>query len=425
MADLYPGTVRKSGPLLTVLVVGQVPPPVNGQSLMIEAFLTGRYSGMRLVHVPMMFSRSTAEIGSFELRKVLLLFTTLFHILATRLRSGATILYYPPAGANLVPVLRDIVLLIPTRWLFQKTVFHFHAAGLSKIYPRLPRLLRPLFRLAYNNPDLAIFTTTATSAEAEQLHARRTAIVPCGIPDHSGLVSAHQAAKSGVPSILFAGILCEEKGVLVLLETCRILQEAGERFKLVCLGAFQSIAFQTQVRTFLRETGLHRVVQFPGVVTGAQKHQYFEDADIFCFPSHYPAESFGVVLVEAMSFSLPIVATDWQGIPEVVGQPAGSRTMKLDGALLVPVKSPDALAVALHTLMTSPARRSVMGQHNRRRYLDLFTLDRYRASLESNLKALLPAASNARRPEPIFDDRLLSSNHPSQDSVPETTAQHR
>ncbi len=156
-----------------MLVVGQVPPPVNGQSLMIQEFLEGSYEGMRLEHVPLRFSRSTAEIGGFDLRKLWVLAQTIVDIVRARFRTGATVLYYPPAGPNLVPVLRDLVLLNATRWLFRKTAFHFHAAGLAAIYPRLPLPLKPLFWSAYNKPDLAIFTTAATSAEATILHAAR------------------------------------------------------------------------------------------------------------------------------------------------------------------------------------------------------------------------------------------------------------
>lgn len=377
------GATRREPPV-TIVVVGQVPPPVNGQSLMISSFLEGKYTEIQLVHVPMRFSRSTAEIGSPGPRKLGLLLTTLMQIIAARIKSSATILYYPPAGANLVPVLRDLVLLIPTRLLFRKTVFHFHAAGLWNIYNRLPCILRPLFRIAYNSPDLAIFTTSATSAEAVHLHARKTAIIPCGIPDNASPVLNNEPDAS--PMILFAGILCEEKGVLILLEACRLLQVAHISFRLTCIGAFQSVVLEEKVKILLQESGLDAVATFPGVVTGMPKHQLFQHADIFCFPSYYPAESFGVVLIEAMSYSLPVVATHWQGIPEVVGRnPDGSNP---DGALLVPIQDPVALAKALEIVLLSSQTRKTMGHHNRARYLERFTVDRYQKSLEQQLSSL-------------------------------------
>lgn len=373
-----------------MLVVGQVPPPVNGQTLMIQEFLSGSYEGIRLEHVPMKFSRATSEIGAFGLRKLGTLLLTLAAIVRARIRTGASVLYYPPAGPNLVPVLRDMVLLGATRWMFRQTVFHFHAAGLSAIYPRLPRLLRPFYHLAYDRPDLAIFTTAATSGEAESLSARARAIVPCGVRDMAPALldrSERSQLASGPPTILFAGILCEGKGVMVLLEACREMLAAGTRFRLVCMGAFQSEEFRGTVERAVREYGLDGLVEFPGVVQGEAKTEQFQNADIFCFPSHYAMESFGVVLIEAMSFSLPIVATRWQGIPEVVGEG--------DGSFLVDVKDSRQLALRLMQLVDSPSLREAMGSMNRQRYLDHYTLGRYRSGMQeafSVLQRLSPMA---------------------------------
>ncbi len=378
-------SVERTAASVSVLAVGQTPPPINGQTLMIQAFLNGKYDKLRIAYVPMRFSRSSAELVRFDFRKLFILFSTLFEIVVTRFRTGTTVLYYPPADPNLVPVLRDMVLLIPTRWLFSKTIFHFHAAGLCDIYRRLPKLLRPLFHLAYNNPDLAIFTTAATSADALQMHAKKTAIVPCGIEDRSPSDAPAVIRKTVPPMILFVGILCEGKGLFNLLEACHRLLLDGLAFRLVCLGQFQSEEFKIKVENFLAETSLRERVQFPGVVTGIEKDVFFAEASLFCLPSHYNAESFGVVLIEAMSFSLPIVATDWRGIPEVLGRGSDDTSSHLEGARLVPIRDPDALADALSQVLRSPINREAMGKHNRTRFLDLFTVEKYRQNLEFHL----------------------------------------
>ncbi len=370
---------------IVVLVVGEVPPPVTGQALMIQQFLRREYEGLRLVHVPLEFSRTTAEIGAFGLRKLALLLNTLLNILMARFRTGATVLYYPPAGPNLNPFLRDVALLLPTRWLFRQTIFHFHAAGLCNLYPSLSPTLQRLFRSAYSAPDLAIFTTQATAEGTEILEAKQQSIVPCGIPDHA-LPRRSWNTPAAVPVLLYAGILCEGKGVMVLLEACRLLHEHGEPFHLVCMGAFQSPDFQTAVESFIQTHNLQFHVTFPGVLTGSAKAKSFAHADIFCFPSHYSCESFGVVLIEAMSYELPIVSTQWQGIPEVTGK---------RGALLVPVKDHEALFQAILLLLRAPDLRQRMGTENRARYLDHFTDDVYCRHLSTALRTTAASAVQA------------------------------
>src|SRR5271168_720094 len=81
-----------------VLLVGQLPPPVNGQTVMIKEFLEGSYERIRLHPVPMSFSRTIDEVGRFKLRKLTLLFSTWLDIVVGRCRSRANILYYPPCG---------------------------------------------------------------------------------------------------------------------------------------------------------------------------------------------------------------------------------------------------------------------------------------------------------------------------------------
>jgi glycosyltransferase involved in cell wall biosynthesis len=364
-----------------ILVVGQVPPPVVGQSVMIESFLKGDYKEVSLRHVAMEFSRSTAEIGAFGVRKLWILAKTLFDILRARIVSGASILYYPPAGPNLNAVMRDLALLIPTRWLFRKTVFHFHAAGLSSIYPQLAWWMKPLFNWAYRFPDLAIFTTAGTSACAAVLGAKRTAVVPCGVEDRGAeYLPRKESYRSAPPLILYMGMLSEGKGLLVLLEACGSLLASGLSFKLMCAGAFESEDLRKRADDLIKQRGLEDIVEFPGVLCGNKKSDAFAAASIFCFPSHYFAESFGVVLVEAMSFCLPIVTTRWRAIPEVVGSDGG--------ALIVEPNDSALFAESLSHLLRSPEAREKMGEINRRRFLQRFTVQKYRENMEHALQLL-------------------------------------
>jgi glycosyltransferase involved in cell wall biosynthesis len=363
-----------------VLLVGQTPPPVNGQTTMIQELLDGEYQGIRLHHVRMTFSRTINEVGTFQVRKMLMLVTTWAQIVAARWKSQASILYFPPAGPTLIPVIRDIFLLITTRWMFRFTVFHFHAAGLYEIYPRLPWILRPLYNLAYRNVDLAIFTAKSSSAAGFALGAKAITIVPNGIPDTAAGEMSFRTAKTACPSILFMGILCEGKGLLTLIEACALLRKAGILFRVVCAGTFDVSTSRKDVDDLLASHGLTQHFEFPGVVRGVAKRQAFIDADIFCFPSHYFAESSPVVLIEAMSFQLPIVTTNWRGIPDMVGASGG--------ALLVEPKQPELVAEALTSLLKDPELRASMGSKNRAWFRDHGTIERHREQIELALLSL-------------------------------------
>ena len=131
--------------MVQVLVVGQTPPPLVGQWIMIDKMLKGQYTDVELHHVRMAFSNEVNQIGRFSISKTLHLISLIARIWIARFRFGIDVLYYPPAGPNRIPVYRDIIILSMTRWLFKSVVFHFHAGGVSDLYPDLPRFVKPFF----------------------------------------------------------------------------------------------------------------------------------------------------------------------------------------------------------------------------------------------------------------------------------------
>jgi glycosyltransferase involved in cell wall biosynthesis len=346
---------------------------------MIQELLDGKYAGIELHHVRMSFSRSVDEAGAFQVRKGLVLLQTLTSIVMGRWRSHAQILYYPPAGPMINSVIRDIVLLICTRWLFKSTVFHFHAAGLPEFCHRLPWWLKPFINLAYRNADLAIFVSERVASAECAFTAKEIVVIPNGIPDSSQLaLSDLREVRDGVTRILFMGILCEGKGLLTLIEACSELQKVGLSFHAVCAGAFASDTFKREVEQLVKKGGLSEVIEFPGVLSGANKWRAFREADVFCFPSHYESENCPVVLIEAMSFGLPVVTTHWRGIPDVIG--------RTGGAFIVEPRQPRLVAERLKALMCDAKLRASMGSKNRAWFCDHYTLTRFRDRMEMALR---------------------------------------
>jgi glycosyltransferase involved in cell wall biosynthesis len=366
---------------MRVIVVGQTPPPYSGQAVMIANMLAGDYEGVQLIHVRMALSRTMYEVGQVSVRKILELVALAAKIVVARIRTGATVLYYPPHNLSRAAVYRDMFLLLTTRWMFRKTVFQYHAAGLSEVYPTFPRALKGLFRRAYFGADMAV-RHPLTPDDAGLLAARGSIEVPYGIEDvAAGLLAAARGARAERPiKILFVGLLRESKGLLVLLDACRELRRRGVPFRLSLMGTFMDADFEAQVRAGVKDGGLEERVEFLGVLTGEAKHQAFAEASVFCFPSFFESESAPVVLLEAMQFALPIVATSWRSIPAVVrdGQ----------NGFLVPIREPIAVADRLQQLIEDGDLRERMGDESRRRYQSEYTPAAYQRNLQAVFDSL-------------------------------------
>ncbi len=352
-----------------ILVVGITPPPYGGQTMMTQRLLDAKFENLKLYHVRMAFSKSMASVGNFEVWKLFHMVEVVAKALYQRFRYQIPSLYYMPGGSSFTPVARDIFILFFLRPVFRRTIFHFRAAGVSEVVDRQPALLRWLARYVYRRPELAIQLSDLNPADGEYFGAKRTVVVPNGLEDAAEPYLPIERSPNAKSVILYVGVIQESKGVLMLLKAAKLLRKRGCAFRVNLVGDFASEDFKSQATDYCRQHGLEEQVHWAGVQQGAAKWQYFLDADIFCFPSFFEAESFGNVVVEAMMFSLPVVATRWRGIPSIVE----------DGetGLLVPTKNATAVSEAVARLVEDTALRQRLGKAGRAKYEQKYQIDTF------------------------------------------------
>jgi len=290
-------------------------------------------------------------------------------------------MYYFPGGSSRMALYRDILTLLMTRWMFQRLVFHLQAGGVSEHLARQPRWLRSSYLLVCGKPDLVIELFDSGSRDGECLKARKNVVIPNGLKDECLQRVPGQRVENSLPVILFAGALLESKGVMILLEACVRLKQKGIPFRLDIMGDVAGAEFHDRIREYVAANGIAKSVSFLGLRTGDEKIRTYMNSDIFCFPSFYEAEGVPLVVIEAMQFCLPTVATRWRGIPSLVQ----------DGetGYLVPPQDVPALADALVPLLADVDRRRAMGNKARQRYLEEFTIERWRDRIEQAIQGLV------------------------------------
>jgi len=346
---------------------------------MIQYFIEGKYKDIELTYVRMNFSQQLDSVGSFRLAKLWELFRVVAAIYIAKLRVRPEVLYYPPAGPRFVPVMRDIVILGMTRWAFAKTVFHFHAGGISEYFLKMNPVLQCAFRFSLMRPDLAIRIAHGSAQDGQGLRCKKEVVIANGIPDFAGENIQRDGDRRAPIRILTVASLSEDKGVLIAIEAAQQLMSSGLDVELICVGGWSSQEFQVRAESTI-ESKFKPRFKFPGVKTGTGKWEYYRNADIFVFPSFYHSETFGIVLLEAMCFSLPIVASRWRGIPEVVEE--GSC------AILCEPKDVAECRDALSQLVQDAGLRRRMARAARNRYLQHFSIETHRRAMESALSQL-------------------------------------
>jgi glycosyltransferase involved in cell wall biosynthesis len=362
-----------------IVLVGQTPPPFHGQALAIERLVKAPFSRIVIHHVPMDFSASMAEIGRVRPGKVGRLVRLIWRTLRTRTTTDARTLYYPPAGSRLVPVLRDVLFLCMIRPFFPVLVLDLHAGGLADMEERVPFFLRWLFRRAYHGATLCIERYPSTTSK--RLPALRHAVVPYGVEDEYPRFAHVDQDPAGF-TVLYVGVVTATKGVWTLLEAVAVLNQRGVDVRTVVVGEFGSEEDAAEWTTLLDRYGLQHRVTHTGRLIGDAKWREFGRAHAFCFPSYYENEALPIAIIEAMQFRLPVVATNWRGIPYLIRD--------TETGFLVPPRDSAALADRLEVLALNADTRNAMGAKAREIFLERYTVKSYLTAME---RALASAAA--------------------------------
>ena len=294
-----------------LIVLGQIPPPYHGQAIGIQQMVNGLRDQLDLVHIPMQFSDTVYDNGRMKLRKVTHLLSLIIRTLRILMRHPGSVLYYPPAPASWVPVIRDLLILSFVRPFASKTIFHFHAHGLGEFLKKRAWLLN--FTWAWKHPDHAIVMGESCVGDAELFSPAEISIVPLGIE----LAAAKR--KRTTPKtirVLYVGMLAEPKGLFDVLETASLLADLNVEFRLA--GTYKYTGTRERFEQRRRALGLEDTVHAIGQRTGDDLWQEYADADLFFFPTHFETETFGLVTLEAMAHALPVVASNWRGPRDIV-----------------------------------------------------------------------------------------------------------
>jgi glycosyltransferase involved in cell wall biosynthesis len=288
-----------------------------------------------------------------------------------------------PAGR-----LRQPHRLLATDWMTKTHVYGAPAAVLARMSDRVVWWQHGtpdggwLERTATMLPAVAIgcCTAVAARAQAEMFPSRPTFVVAAGarVPDARS-APAPLELPADVTVVGIVGRLQPWKGQDRLLRAQALLRERGQRMHLVIVGGDAyglSTDYAASLPGLVRQLGLEGSVTMTGQVADAGP--YIEQFDILVNASD--PEPFGLVLLEGMARGVAVVAVDSGGPGEFIED---QRT----GAL-ADSGAPSALADALEPLLSSPARRRVLGEAGRERFMRDFTDTAMRKRFFEELESL-------------------------------------
>lgn len=127
-------------------------------------------------------------------------------------------------------------------------------------------------------------------------------------------------------------------------------KEYKKNYKLVIAG--QKGWFYKKIFKTVKKYHLEESVVFTGYVKGEIKQSLLANAFLFVYPSFY--EGFGLPVLEAMAWGVPVITGNVSSLPEVAG----------DAALLIDPRQWQEIAEAMLTLLSDPSRYENMSKQS-------------------------------------------------------------
>jgi glycosyltransferase involved in cell wall biosynthesis len=252
-------------------------------------------------------------------------------------------------------------------------VVHWHADVEPSRFKLSLRLGYPYYRVferaLLEGADSIIVTSRAYLDASKPLQPwlHKTHVVPLGV-DPARLPEVGPSETQGLWKgeglrILAVGRLTYYKGFDTLVHA--VLGDPAK--ELVIIGEGEERAALERV---LAAAGNPHHVRLAGELSDDEVRRYMASCDVLCLPSRERTEAFGIVLLEAMRYAKPILASDLAG--------SGVTWVARNGQNAVLARPDDVLEwrAALDGMQAHPARRTLMGRLGRQRYEREFDIRR-------------------------------------------------
>ncbi len=361
-----------------ILFIVPLPPPVHGSSMMSMYIKNSKLinDNARCDYVNLSTSRSMDEIQKFSIKKIfrfLYSYLKTFIYLVTRRYDTC----YLATSCFGIPFLKDAPFVLMCKLFCNNVIIHFHNKGMKE-YSSKP-FYKWIYHLVYKHTTVILLSELLYDDVKGIIKKEQVRICPNGIPELINSPKTESKKNNPIPTILFLSNLIESKGVICLLDACKILRDQGCEFICNLVGGETEEINIERINKEINNRGLGSYVFYKGRAYGLEKEKYYDTADIFVFPTYYAQECFPVVLLEAMQHRLPCVSSYEGAIPEIIE----------DGynGLLCNPHDIDSLAHCLKSLINNKEDRERMGVNGLSLYETKYKLTNFENTLNSILKS--------------------------------------
>lgn len=370
----------------SVRIVGQLPPPVHGTTIMAQelAACLGRIEVPHRV-IEKRLSTRIEDVGRLRPAKLFRAVQFLREV-SREARAGETnrptfVVFLSCTAASF---LTEAIAIRVIKRSACRLVLYLHGIGFRSLASR-SRLLRRAVASVFRVAD-AVVVLGAVSAQdvAEWVQPDKIVTIPNTLPAEEGESDSSLSGPRGDrPRCLFLSTLDPAKGAREFILAAAHVGSAGVRAEFRLAGQASNPGIRSELEALIHSERLESSVSLVGPAYGPDKERLLAQSDVFVFPSSYRLENQPLVILEAMRAGLPIIATRIGNIPTQVEH--NGNGYLLDGP------DPAGIARRVIELCADSDLQRRMGQRSR----DKFAAGFSPSVFDRNWRALLERLAQA------------------------------
>ncbi|MBF0570634.1 MAG: glycosyltransferase family 4 protein [Candidatus Omnitrophica bacterium] len=350
---------------IKILICGILPPPYFGHSMLYKMLMASSFpNAFETKFLNMQFwtygthKKVTIE-KLFKMAKYYIIFI------------GILVFWRPKyflynSSFYRMPYLKDFLFCSTGIFLGCKLVIHDHGQYVRELDESLTGFSKASLRWMLKNMAGSIIMGEKVRQDYEGLADQAKLMVVPGTVEDTKEIMIDSPKIPGVINVLCFSHMSRLKGVYTAFEAIPIILTGRADIIVTFGGPFED----QEVKSCLEELQKNYPgrIRYGGYVEDVvERTRIFREADIFIFPTF--RDVFGLVLLHAMAEGLAIVASREGTIPEIIQ----------DGTNALLVEKGDAKALADKVLLLAGDHhlRKLMGQANRRRFEEMYTLEKY------------------------------------------------
>jgi len=311
--DSLNGSSESSSIRLKLLLIGALPPPIGGATTLFKHLIDDLTKDSRYKIKIINFSRTQTNpvIENSNLANILTYISVIFQTIFQGWRSDVISLHASDRGKLYL----SPAIYIISRILRKPFIVRSFGGGFEGVYESINPVLKWVIRKTYFNSDMCLFETKFLIEYFNKLSIRRTEWFSNYTRINNEVEEINNSGRKECRRYIFLGRVNKVKGMEVILESESLLTDGVE------IDVFGPL-YDGYSEENINRRGNGRI-RYKGIIGMDEIRCTLMRYDAHVLPTFYPNEGYPGTILEAWACGLPVIATSWRAIPEIVDETCG------------------------------------------------------------------------------------------------------